>query len=225
MRLPRLYPIADRETLDARGIRLSCFAGEMARAGIEILQYRDKLGAAQEVLRGAAVISELFAGSECMLILNDRPDLAVLAGWSGVHVGHRDMTPCAARKLMGGPVAHGTAERTRGTAESEFCWVGISTHTEEQVAAADSGCADYIAVGPIFATASKADAEPPIGLEGLRRARALTKKPIVAIGGITRENSRAVVDAGADSVAVIGEMFARGERPGRVAGDFLELLR
>ena len=119
------------------------------------------------------------------------------------------MTTCAVRKVMDG------ASRSL---------VGLSTHDEEQVRAAQAGCADYVAVGPIFATSSKANAEPVVGLAGLRRARTLTTKPIVAIGGITRENVRSVMDAGADSVAVIGGLFVAGERPGKVAADFLEIL-
>ena len=126
-----------------------------------------------------------------------------------MHVGQTDMTTCAVRKVMDG--------------ESRSL-VGLSTHDEDQVRAAQAGCADYVAVGPIFATSSKANAEPVVGLEGLRRARALTTKPIVAIGGITRENARSVMEAGADSVAVIGGLLVKGERPGKVAADFLELL-
>ncbi len=206
---PRLYPIVDKTTLDAKGIRVGCFAREMARAGVGVLQYRDKLGSPQEVLRGAAVIADAFARSGCLLILNDRPDLALLAGWHGVHVGHKDMSACAARKVLGEAAQ----------------WVGVSTHCEEQVMSADAGCADYVAVGPVFATSTKRDAEPVVGLEGVRRARALTGKPIVAIGGITLENARSVIEAGADSVAVIGGMFVKGRRPGQVAEDFLRILR
>jgi thiamine-phosphate pyrophosphorylase len=206
---PRLYPIVDRATLEAKGIRVACFAREMASAGVGVLQYRDKVGSPEEVLRCAAAIREAMAGTECLLILNDRPDLAVLAGWGGVHVGHRDMTACAARKVMG----------------EERRWVGVSTHNEAQVMAAEVGCADYVAVGPVFATRTKADAEPVVGLEGIRRARALTRKPIVAIGGITLQNARSVIEAGADSVAVIGGLFVKGVRPGKVAEDFLAILR
>ena len=206
--LPKLYAIADRETLDRRGIRVSSFAGEMARAGVRLLQLRDKVSAPQEVLRGAAAIGEEFEGMDARLVMNDRADLAVLAGWSSVHVGHLDMSPAVVRRVFG-PAGS---------------FVGVSTHNEEQVLAADAGCADYVAVGPVFATSTKSDAEPVIGLEGVRRARALTNKPIVAIGGITRENVRSVVEAGADSVAVVGGFFAKGERPGQVAEGFLRLL-
>ena len=113
---------------------------------------------------------------------------------------------------------------TRIVPGSEF-WVGVSTHTEEQVRLADASCADYVAVGPVFATGTKLDAEPVIGLEGVRRARALTGKPIVAIGGITRENARSVIDAGADSVAVISALIVESEAVEKVTRDFLEKLR
>jgi thiamine-phosphate pyrophosphorylase len=209
MEFPKLYAIVDKATLDARGLRVRCFAGEMARAGVGVVQYRDKAGAPQEVLRCAAEIRGVFEGTGSKLIMNDRADLALLAGWDGVHVGQGDMRACDARTVMG----------------AEARWVGVSTHCDEQVVAADAGCADYVAVGPVFATSSKANAEPVVGLEGVRRARALTSKPIVAIGGITRENARSVLDAGADSVAVIGGLLVKGERPGKVAEDFLEILR
>ena len=206
MTLPKLYPIADKATLDARGmsVRRVCAgdgAGGCGRAAVS-----GQGGGAEEVLRAAAEIAAEFAGRDCLLIMNDRADLALLAGW-GVHVGHRDLAPEDARRVVGvGKV------------------IGVSTHNEAQVIAADASEADYVAVGPVFATATKADAEPVVGLEGVRRARALTRKPLVAIGGITRENARSVIEAGADSVAVIGGLLAAGERPGKVARDFLELL-
>lgn len=207
MTLPKLYPIVDKATLDARGIGVGEFAREMAQAGVGVLQYRDKAGAANEVLRAAQEIADAVAGANCVLILNDRADLARLAGW-GVHVGHEDLLPEDARRVVG-------AGRV----------IGVSTHNDEQVMAADAGAADYVAIGPVFATASKANTEPVVGLEGVRRARALTRKPLVAIGGITRENARSVMEAGADSVAVIGALVAVGERPGKIAKDFLQILR
>jgi len=203
-----LYPIIDKETLIARGVRVDDFARELRDAGVTLLQYRDKSGAPQEILRAAEEIAAVFADVEATLILNDRADLAVLAGWSGVHVGHLDLPPAAVRRVLG-------AGRV----------IGVSTHNDEQVREADAGEADYVAVGPVFATSTKLNAEPVVGLEGVRRARALTAKPIVAIGGITRENARAVIDAGADSVAVIGSLFSDGESSGKVARDFLERLR
>ena len=207
-RFPRLYPIVDEGVLRQRGSGVERFVAELRAAGVRLLQYRNKAGGPQEMLRNAAVIREAMVGSGCRLILNDRADLAVLAGWDGVHVGQGDLSPEDAKRVVG-------AER----------WVGVSTHTEEQVRAADASCADYVAVGPVFATGTKLDAEAVIGLEGVRRARALTKKPIVAIGGITRANARSVIDAGADSAAVISALLVEGETVEKVARDFLEVLR
>jgi len=205
---PRLYPIVDAGLLGLRGVGAEDFARALLEAGVTLLQYRDKAGEPQQVLQSATMIREVFAGTECGLIMNDRADLAVLAEWHGVHVGQGDLSPADARRVVG-------AER----------WIGVSTHTDEQVRLADLSCADYVAVGPVFATGTKVDAEPVIGLEGVRRARALTTKPLVAIGGITRANARSVVDAGADSVAVISALLVEGEPVEKVARDFLALLR
>jgi thiamine-phosphate pyrophosphorylase len=205
--LPKLYPILDAGLLAARGLDLRRAAEQMRAAGVGLLQYRDKTGSPQSMLRNAVVVRETFAGTDCRLILNDRADLAVFAGWGGVHVGQGDLLPEDARRVVG-------VER----------WVGVSTHNEEQVRLADASCADYVAVGPVFATGTKLDAEPVIGLEGVRRARALTAKPMVAIGGITRANARSVIEAGADSVALISALFVEGESVEKVARDFLEIL-
>ena len=206
--LPRLYPILDEGLLELRGVALGRVAEDLMAAGAQLVQYRNKVGEPESVLRFAAVLWEVFAGTGCRLILNDRADLAVLAGFGGVHVGQGDLPPEDARRVVG-------VER----------WVGVSTHKDEQVRVADATSADYIAVGPVFATGTKVDAEPVIGLEGVRRARALTKKPIVAIGGITRANARSVIEAGADSVAVISALFVEGGTVEKVARDFLEILR
>ncbi|MFC6644253.1 thiamine phosphate synthase [Granulicella cerasi] len=206
MKFPKLYVILDVETLERRGLRLSCVAGELARAGVELVQLRDKQGSPQDVLRRAAEVEREFAGTQCRLVMNDRADLAVLAGWTGVHVGHKDMPPVAVREVLSG------------------AFVGVSTHDGEQVRAADAGEADYVAIGPVFATSTKLDAEPVVGLDGVRKARALTSKPLVAIGGITLENARSVIDAGADSVAVISALFVPGERPGKVAEELIARL-
>jgi thiamine-phosphate pyrophosphorylase len=206
--LPRLYPIADKDVIERHGVDVARFAENLKAAGVELVQYRNKADAPQDVLRTASLIREVFAGVACRLILNDRADFAVIAGWDGVHVGQGDLSPADARRVVG-------VER----------WVGVSTHTEEQVSRANMSSADYIAVGPVFATGTKLDAEPVIGLEGVRRARGLTGKPLVAIGGITRGNARSVIDAGADSVAVISALLAKGESIETVARDFIEILR
>jgi thiamine-phosphate pyrophosphorylase len=222
--LPRLYAIADKGTLDARGVSVAAFAGELREAGVRLVQYRDKVGSPQEVLRVAAEITAVFAGVEAALVLNDRADLAVLAGW-GVHVGQGDLPVGDARKLVLSTPTLAKMELSRRWGTRACYVVGVSTHTEAQVMEADKSEADYVAVGPVFATSTKANAEPVVGLEGVRRARALTKKPLVAIGGITRENARSAIDSGADSVAVISAMFVPGRRVGDVARDFLEILR
>jgi thiamine-phosphate pyrophosphorylase len=225
---PRLYPIVDAAVLAARGVETLRFAEELRAAEVQLLQYRNKLGGPQEVLRDAAVIREVMAGSGCRLIMNDRADLAVLAGWDGVHVGQGDLSPEDAKAVVLRTITHPSQEREGWATRivpGLSMWVGVSTHTEEQVRAADASCADYVAVGPVFATGTKLDAEAVIGLDGVRRARMVTRKPVVGIGGITRENARSVIDAGADSVAVISALFVEGETVEKVARDFLEILR
>lgn len=261
-RLPRLYAIIDAETCARRGVSVVAFARGLREGGVRLLQYRDKQGSPQAVLRAAAAITDVFAGTGAMLVMNDRADLAVLAGWRGVHVGHLDMPVAAVRRVLGQTASppgweprastrvYGTHSTTLGAGAQALafpmCFLGVSTHNDEQVRAAETSRtpgsespdpghpvswgasqepgADYVAMGPVFATASKADTEPVVGLEGVRRARALTRKPLVAIGGITRANARAVIEAGADSVAVIGGLFAEGESVMEVARDFLRIL-
>jgi thiamine-phosphate pyrophosphorylase len=233
MRIPKLYPIVDRATLDARGISVGAFAAELAAAGVGILQYRDKVNGPQEVLRAAAEISAAFAGRECLLVMNDRADLAVLAGWGAVHVGQGDLGVADVRAVLGS----GSKERERYVSDvfamDAMGFVGVSTHSEKQVLPFRQAqgqddnveVPDYVAVGPVFATSTKVDAETVVGLEGVRRARALTAVPLVAIGGITRENARSVLEAGADSVAVISGLFAEGMSVMASVEDFLERLR
>jgi len=136
--------------------------------------------------------------------MNDRADLCLAAEFHGVHVGQDDLSPESVRKIIG-------LER----------WLGLSTHNAQQVSEADRTSADYIAMGPVFATGSKTNPDPVIGLAGVRQARERTGKPLVAIGGITRENCRAVIDAGADSVAVISDLI---REPRKSAEEFLRIL-
>jgi shikimate kinase len=120
--------------------------------------------------------------------MNDRPDLAALYGLPGVHLGQDDLPPAAARATVG-----------------DGCWIGLSTHDPAQVAAADADPeVDVVALGPIFATRHKDDPDAVVGLDGLRRAREATAKPLVAIGGIGERNLLEVLDAGADSAALLG---------------------
>jgi len=137
--------------------------------------------------------------------MNDRADLCLAAQYEGLHVGQDDLSPDSARRIIG-------PDR----------WLGVSTHNPEQLAEADKTSADYLAIGPVFATSSKANPDPVVGLEGIRRARELTRKPLVAIGGITRANARSVIEAGADAVAVISDLLLD---PGKSAEEFLRILR
>jgi thiamine-phosphate pyrophosphorylase len=189
VRLPRLYAIVDAEMLASRGIELAGFVKDLRDAGVTLVQYRDKLGDEQEIVRNAKIITDIFRGREATLVMNDSPALTHRVGWNAVHVGQTDAAITEARQIL-----------------PQGGIVGCSTHTDQQVIAADAAVADYIAIGPVFATSSKKNAEPVVGLQGVRRARALTGRPLVAIGGITFENAASVIEAGADSVAVIGAL-------------------
>ena len=144
-------------------------------------------------------------GEPVTLIMNDRADLCLAAECDGVHVGQNDLSPESVRRIIG-------AHR----------WLGVSTHNPEQLQEADLTSADYLAIGPVFATSSKLNPDPVVGLEGVRRVRALTRKPLVAIGGITRGNAASVIEAGADSVAVISDLL---RDPGKSAEEFFRILR
>jgi len=179
---------------------------ELEDAGVTLLQYRNKHSI--EEIPHDAVIIRGGATSAVTLIMNDHPELAVNAGFDGVHVGQGDVSPGSAREIVG-------PDRI----------VGISTHNLGQLKAADLMPVDYIAFGPVFATTSKLNSDPVVGLDGVCEARSLTSKPLVAIGGITLENARAVRKAGADSVAVISAMFGPDENPVKIAKDFLRIFR
>jgi len=203
-----LYAIIDRGMLDARGIAVQAFAAELREAGVRLVQYRDKKNGDEEILRTAREIEAVFAGTGSRLILNDRIDLAVRLEW-GVHVGQGDAPVAAAREM---------------SADSEFI-VGLSNHNEKQLREAEGTSASYIAIGPVYGTTTKPDAEPVVGLEGVRKARSLTTKPLVAIGGISHETARDVIDAGADCVAVIGALLpADGMTTRQRAEELMALL-
>jgi len=202
---PSLYPILDAGYLtgaeDRAGFLRHIVQG-LAEAGVGILQYRNKIGGRSEILADARVMRDA-RDSPMLLILNDWPELVVEAGFDGVHVGQTDVSPAEARAIVGpGKI------------------VGVSTHNEAQMRAADLEPVDYIAIGPVYATATKENPDPVVGLEGVRLARSLTRKPLVAIGGITAENAGAVLEAGADSVSVISAIFAPGEDAAKLARNF-----
>ncbi len=200
--LPRLYAIVDTASLAGRSA--ADFVKELLEGGVTLLQYRNKTGSAGQVFEEARRLRRM-GGERAVVILNDRADLALAANCAGVHLGQDDLSAEGARAAAG-----------------DRLLIGVSTHSLEQVRAADAGPADYLANGPVFATASKERPDPVVGVEGVRAARAATRKPLVAIGGITRENCRAVLDAGADAVAVISDLV---REPKKAAQDFLRLLK
>ena len=199
--LPRLYPVLDASRFPDTA-RLLSFAGQLAAAGCTLLQYRNKNGNGRHMLEQARALRAI---PGIRLILNDRADLCLAAGCDGVHVGQDDLSPEGVRRIIG-----------------DELWLGVSTHNPAQVSAATQKPANYLAVGPVFATLSKANPDPVLGLAGVAQAKLLTDKPLVAIGGITRKNCRAVLEAGADSVAVISDLLTD---PGKSAEDFFRILR
>src|ERR1035438_9843966 len=202
MLLPRLYPILDAGCFSDADAMFSA-AAELAAASCTLLQYRNKSGNARQMLDHAREL-ERRLGARVKLMMNDRADLCLATDFDGVHVGQDDLSAESVRRIIG-------LDR----------WLGVSTHNPEQLAEADKTSADYLAIGPVFATGSKANPDPVVGLEGVRRARELTRKPLVAIGGITRANARSVIDAGADSVAVISDLI---RDPRKSAEEFLRVL-
>jgi thiamine-phosphate pyrophosphorylase len=204
--LPRLYAIADAGCFshDAHATATLCaYAHELAAGGVILLQYRNKRGSGREMLSQARELRRVL-GTALQLVINDRADLCLAANFGGVHLGQDDLGPEEVRSIVG-----------------PLKLIGFSTHNPEQVRLADRMPVDYIAVGPVFTTASKQNPDPVIGLEGVRLARSLTRKPLVAIGGISRENCRQVIDAGADSVAVISDLL---QNPREAAREFLDIL-
>jgi thiamine-phosphate pyrophosphorylase len=178
-------------------------AEELAAGGATLLQYRNKLGSGRQILDDARELKRRLRTS-VRLIMNDRADLCLAAEFDGLHIGQEDLSPESARRVIGPEL-----------------WLGVSTHNPEQLREADQTTADYLAIGPVFATSSKERPDPVVGLEGVRRARELTRKPVVAIGGITRANARSVLEAGADTVAVISDLL-RGPR--KSAEEFFRIL-
>ena len=203
MKLPRLYAILDPACFAETRAQLLA-AQELVAGGCTLLQYRSKFGNARIMLEQARELRK-HLGPSVRLIMNDRADLCLAAEFDGVHVGQDDLSPESVRKIIG-----------------PNRWLGVSTHNPAQLREADQTSADYLAIGPVFATSSKQNPDPVVGLEGIRLARQFTRKPLVAIGGITRANARSVIEAGADSVAVISDLL---RYPRKSAEEFLRILR
>jgi thiamine-phosphate pyrophosphorylase len=183
MTLPPFYPIIDNVSA----------AEALLEAGARILQFRHKNFFSRQAFEDASRISELCRQAGALFVVNDRADIAKLLD-SALHLGQEDLAPMDARRILPPPGI-----------------IGFSTHNEQQLLAGNLEPVDYLAIGPIFPTRSKLNPDPIVGIDRLRALRRLTSKPLVAIGGITRELAPQVFEAGADSVAVISDLFPRPE--------------
>ncbi len=199
-----MYGILDAEACEKRNLDLFAVAAAWKAAGVRLMQYRDKLSSRAVFEERAYTLRTLLpVDSGTFLILNDDPDIAVRCDFDGVHVGQSDASVASAREAVG-------TDRL----------VGVSTHSAEQALQAQETDCDYVAVGPVFATSSKADAEQTIGLCGVRAAKAVVRKPLVAIGGIDPGRALQSISAGADTVAVISGLLPSGAtRDGRDSND------
>jgi thiamine-phosphate pyrophosphorylase len=212
-KLPRLYPIIDFSCFAAQPDPITAvvrFAEELITAGATLIQLRDKSSPEQPV-RFLSCARELrrVTFDRATLIINDRVDICLAAEADGVHLGQNDLSPAAARRIF---------DQVK---DRKSRIIGFSTHNLSQIREADALPFDYIAIGPVFATGSKANPDPVVGLEDVRQARRVTKKTLVAIGGITRQNCSQVKAAGADAVAVISDLL---ESPAKAFADFLRVL-
>jgi len=206
MKLPRFYPILDTDVALRCAIDPVSAAKQMLNGGAEILQFRHKTFLSRQAFGWLEEIAELARTAGAILVINDRADLAKLFG-AALHLGQDDLLPSVARRVVGPDAV-----------------VGYSTHNEAQLLAASTESADYLALGPVFGTVTKENPDPTVGVNELRRLRPLSPAPLVAIGGITRANARDALAAGADSVAVIGDLFPQdGDIRGRVE-EWLRLL-
>jgi thiamine-phosphate pyrophosphorylase len=213
--LPRLYAILDVDVVESRGLTSSRVLREWLDAGVRLVQLRAKALTFGPFLALADSAAEDCRRAGAIFIVNDRADVAALAGASGVHVGQDDFTPEQARALL--PHAP---------------WIGLSTHDDAQLIRGLRSVATYLAVGPVFVTTTKARPDATIGLEGVRRLTAMARAgaqaglPVVAIGGITAERAAEVIAAGADSVAVVSDLAGDGRagRAGARAAAFLRAL-
>jgi thiamine-phosphate pyrophosphorylase len=201
--LPRLYVILDAALLK---IPAKECAKSLVDAGVRLIQYRNKGASGRELFETSRELAEYLTPLGVQFIVNDRADVAALAGARGVHVGQDDLGVEQARVVMG-----------------DGKLVGLSTHNAGQFRSALETSADYIAVGPIFATGSKENPDPVVGVGFVREARGLTDRPIVGIGGITLERVVEVIEAGADSVAIISDIL-RAEDVGKRAREYVDLL-
>lgn len=189
MILPKLYPILDVGLLEERRCPIIDAADAILHAGCQILQWRCKRNPSEADMRSLDKITAMCVRRRATLVVNDRVDIARMMA-AGLHLGQDDLSPTQARELLGADT-----------------FIGFSTHHSEQLLTASTMPVDYVALGPIFATLSKRNPDPVVGLDNLKAWAGLTEFPLVAIGGITRQSALKVLAAGADSLAVIGDLY------------------
>jgi thiamine-phosphate pyrophosphorylase len=185
--VPNFYPVVDTGC----GLPAAAAAEAILEAGARILQFRHKGVFSRKVFEEAEQVASLCRDAGALFVINDRADVAMLLD-AALHLGQDDLPPADARRIM-------AADRI----------IGFSTHNADQLRAGEGEPVNYLAIGPIFVTGSKQNPDPVVGIEKLRTLRALSRKPLVAIGGITRETAPSVFEAGADSVAIIGDLYPR----------------
>jgi thiamine-phosphate pyrophosphorylase len=186
--LPPVYPITDKR-LSGKTAHWA-IVRELVRGGATLIEIRDKETPLGDLLDDLRHCVEVAARHEARIIINDRCDLALLSGAAGVHLGQEDLPPAAARRVLGrGPI------------------LGFSTHNQTQVRESNRLPIQYIGFGPVFATASKPNHDPVVGLKKLKRMCRLAEHPVVAIGGIGLEQLRPVFEAGADSAAILSAIM------------------
>jgi thiamine-phosphate pyrophosphorylase len=200
LNLPALNAIVDVDAAERAGWRPLDLTAAFLRGGARFLQLRAKTLPGDRFLQLARAMTEMTRRFEALLIVNDRADIARLAGADGVHVGQDDLTPAAVRAVLG-----------------DGATVGLSTHTTQQLEAAAAQPVSYVAIGPVFGTLTKTTGYDAVGLDRVRQASRLAAgRPLVAIGGITLETAASVVAAGAATVAVIGDLLSTGDPESRV---------
>jgi thiamine-phosphate pyrophosphorylase len=195
---PRVYPILDTATISRLNVDAIVAAAALLEGGARILQFRHKGFWSRDVFAQATEIARLCREVSAIFVVNDRADYARILN-AGLHLGQDDLFPADARRVVGPDAL-----------------IGFSTHNAKQMKGAEAEPVDYVAFGPVFATASKERPDPTVGIEMLREIRGLTTRPLIAIGGIQRETARDCWDAGADSVAVISAVLPPGCTPAEI---------
>ncbi len=204
MIVPAFYPILDTAAVLARDLDPVRAAQDILDGGARILQFRHKGFLSRQAFGWLEEIAGFARQAGATLVVNDRADLARLFG-AALHLGQDDLPPIAARSVTGSQTV-----------------IGYSTHNEAQLRAAASEPVDYLALGPIFGTATKENPDPTVGLAELQRLRPLSARPLVAIGGIPRANALQVRNSGADAVAIVADLFPED---GNVRGRATEWVR